>query len=292
MPVIVLDVKDFTTPLFFVRTLEVFSTCATFSLVGSLRCVDNDLRQQHNDTFWIFCMFTWCFFFTVTLFIHILSLVQFHSIIPVSWKNLTVTVAVLGNLMCLSASVLYSLLVVNLQKTQSHCVAAAGTSCLAVITYASETYILICTQAQEQRGYMGRVCGVFKIVQLWGNCHMITLIMESMPTPMSPAHEWQLLLSSVSVCVIMSVTTLLVICGDFAGRCPLPFDRFLGVFNLIGVLLYVVATVICVTEILLVKNTPREMLLVVMKTVVAGLTLLAYTVDFAFSIKSLCDRSH
>ncbi|XP_053713557.1 myeloid-associated differentiation marker-like [Synchiropus splendidus] len=289
MPVIVLDVKDFTTPLFFVRTLEVFSTCATFSLAGSLHCIDDDV-QRHANTFWILCMFTWCFFFTVTLFIHILSLVQFHSIIPVSWKNLTVTVAALGTLMCLSASVIYPLLVVNLGKSQSYCVAVAVTSCLTVITYASETYILICTQAEEQRGYMGRVCGIFKIVQLWGNCHMITLIMESNHSPLSSVPEWQLLLSAVSVCIFMSVTTLLVICGDFAGRCPLPFDRFLGVFNLIGVLLYMAATVICVTKIL--ENTPTEMLLVVMETVVAGITLLAYTMDFAFSIKSLCDRSH
>ncbi|XP_050926824.1 myeloid-associated differentiation marker [Lates calcarifer] len=294
MPVIVLEAKDFTSPLFLVRTCEVLSSCTTFSLVASLESSEFNTSQSH--TFRIFCMFTWCFFFTITLLIHILSIIQFHSLIPISWKNLTMTVAALGALMCLSASVVFPWIVIDHQRVSPRFVAAAVVSCLTVLAYTSESYLLR-TQAHEQRGYMGSIPGLLKILQLWGGCQMIPLIVEEAPG-LHNEYSWQLWISctSYSVCVLMCLVTLVVILGDFAGRCLLPFDRFLAGFSLVGVLLYMVATVICFTKILQLRNngpnTKQNTELVIMETVVASITLLAYTVDLAFSIKLLCDRSH
>ncbi|XP_073329274.1 myeloid-associated differentiation marker homolog [Pagrus major] len=297
MPVIVLEARDFTSPLFLVRTWEVLSSCTTFSLVASLG--HSELNLEHlNTTFRIFCMFTWCFFFTLTLLIHILSVIQFHSLIPISWKNLTMTVAVLGALMCLSASVVFPWIIMNHRSPSTHSVAAAVASCLTFLAYISESYVL-CSQAHEQRGYMGSMPGLLKILQLWGGCQMVPLFVEAVCIPSNGVHKWQLWVSSVSygVCVLMSLVTMVVILGDFAGQCLLPFDRFLAAFSLIGVLLYMVATVICFTKILQLRelgqsdnNKSEE--LVIMETVVASITLLAYTVDLAFSIKLLCDRNH
>uniref|UniRef100_A0A3Q3KNI5 MARVEL domain-containing protein n=1 Tax=Monopterus albus TaxID=43700 RepID=A0A3Q3KNI5_MONAL len=289
MPVIVLEARDFASPLFLVRTWEVISTCTTFSLVASLEPSELNKNESHLNTFRIFCMFTWCFFFTVTLLIHILSVIQFHSLIPISWKNLTMTVAVLGALMCLSVSVIFPWIVMVHQNVSPRSVTAAVASCLAFLAYTSEFYVLR-AQAQEQRGYMGSMPGLLKILQLWGGCQMIPLVVESGCVPPSE-YCWQLWVSCVSygVCVLTSLVTLMVILGDFAGRCFLPFDRFLAGFSLIGVLLYIVATVICFTKILQMQKSKD---LVITETAIACLTLLAYTVDLAFSIKQLCDRSH
>ncbi|XP_044044635.1 myeloid-associated differentiation marker-like [Siniperca chuatsi] len=301
MPVIVLEARDFTSPLFLVRTWEVLSGCTTFSLVASLEHSEinkNQSYHQNLNTFRIFCMFTWCFFFTLTLLIHILSVIQFHSLIPISWKNLTMTVAVLGALMCLSASVVFPWIIMDHYIVSPRPVAAAVASCLTFLAYTSESYVL-CTQAHEQRGYMGSMPGLLKTLQLWGGCQMIPLIVEVVCGLASEIRSWQLWVSGVSygVCVLMSLVTLVVILGDFAGRCLLPFDRFLAGFSLIGVLLYMVATVICFTKILQLRdffqrNPNKNAELVIMETVVASITLLAYTVDLAFSIKLLCDRSH
>lgn len=296
MPVIVLEARDFASPLFLVRTWEVLSSCVTFSLVASFEL---NTRQDSNEFqlvngFRVFCMFTWCFFFTFTLLIHILSVIQFHSLIPISWKNLTVTVAVLGALMCLSASVVFPWMIMGHQsvwpRNMAAAVAAAVASCLTFLGYTSESYILR-TQTHEQRGYMGSMPGLLKILQLWGGCQMILLVVVHTPLQ-SEVHSWQLWVSSMSygVCVFMSLIILVVILGDFAGRCLLPFDRFLAGFSLIGVLLYMVATVICFTKILQLDAKGAE--LVIMETVVASITLLAYTVDLAFNIKLLCDRNH
>ncbi|KAK5866533.1 hypothetical protein PBY51_020719 [Eleginops maclovinus] len=302
MPVIVLEARDFSSPIFLVRTLEVISGCITFSLVASLE-PPKDPSDLH-PTFRIFCMFIWCFFFTLTLLIHILSIIQFHSLIPISWKNLTVTTAVLGALMGLSASVVFPWMVIDHQGSLQRPVAAAVASCITFLAYSSETCILR-TQAQEQRGYMGSNPGLLKILQLWGGCNMIPLVLgvvqsqwSALGTP-SGVLSWQLWVSAVlySVCVLMSLVTLVVILGDFAGRCFLPFDRFLAGFSLIGVFLYMFATVICFTKILQLKEpgnraSAQMTELIIMETVVASITLLAYTVDLAFSIKLLCDRSH
>lgn len=298
MPVIVLEARDFTSTIFLVRTWEILSSCTTFSLVASL--TPSELSKESSSTFKIFCMFTWCFFFTFTLLIQILSLIQFHSLIPISWKKLTVTMAVSGALMSLSAFVFFPWLQMDIQKVSPRPMAAAVASFLTFFAYTSESCIL-CRQDQEQRGYMGSIPGLLKIVQLWGGCQMIPLIVEMNCGPPSQENAWHLWVSSISyvVCALMALVTLVVILGDFAGRCLLPFDRFLACFSLIGVLFYMVATVICFTRILQwrtieensssSRNCPE---LIIFETVVASITLLSYTVDLAFSIKLLCDRGH
>ncbi|XP_078123942.1 myeloid-associated differentiation marker homolog [Sander vitreus] len=300
MPVIVLEAKDFSSPLFLVRTWEILSGCTTFSLAASLEPSElnkNASNLEHLHTFRIFCMFTWCFFFTLTLLIHILSVIQFHSLIPISWKNLTVTAAVLGALMCLSASVVFPWIILDHQQVSPRPVAAAVASCITFLAYTSESYVL-CTQALEQRGYMGSMPGLLKILQLWGGCQMIPLLLETVSGPPNGVHTWQLVVSGVSygACVLMSVVTLVVILGDFAGQCFLPFDRFLAGFSLIGVVLYMVTTVICFSKILQLREQysipDKSGELVIMETVVACITMLAYSVDLAFAIKLLCDRSH
>ncbi|XP_077381361.1 myeloid-associated differentiation marker homolog [Festucalex cinctus] len=289
MPAIVLEARDFASPLFWVRSWEVFSSCTTFSLVIALDSSELTKNLQQLPTIRIFCIFTWCFFFTLTLLIHILSTIQFHSLLPVSWKNLTVTVAVLGSLMCLSATIIFPWLIMERQKAWPRPVAATVTSGLTFLGYVSESYIL-CSQVQEQRGFMGSLPGLLKIVQVWGGLQMIPLFVEAG----HGFHRWQSWVSGTSygVCILMSLVTLVVILGEFTGQCCLPFDRLMVGFTVTGLLLYMVVTVICFNKIRQLRNIAnRSLELAIMETVVACITLLSYTVDLTFSIKILCDRS-
>ncbi|XP_055080760.1 myeloid-associated differentiation marker homolog [Periophthalmus magnuspinnatus] len=298
MPVIVLEARDFTSPFFLVRTWVIVFTCATFSLVASLDLVDLNKDQSHLQTLKTFCMFIWCFFFSLTVFIYILTTIQFHSLLPISWKNFTVTVAVLGALMSLSAAVIFPWFIMDNQTPTPRAIATAITSWLTFLGYTFESWMLQC-QTHEQRGYMGSKPGLLKTLQVWGGCQMIPLIVEAIHVMPSEIHGWQLWVSvaSYTACLAMSLITLVVILGDFAARCCLPFDRFLAGFSLMGVFLYMVAAVICFTKILQLKDprhnlTQRVVELFIIETVVASITLLAYTVDLAFSIKLLCDRGH
>lgn len=298
MPVIVLEARDFTSPLFLVRMWEVLIGCVTISLVASLEpSGDEDPSiQDHQSPLKALCMFTWCFFFSLTLLIHVLSVIQFHNLLPVSWKNLSTSVAVLGAFMTFSASVFFCWILLDHQRPSLHSVAAAASSCLTVLAYVSESYVL-CVHGGVQRGYMGSAGGLLKLLQLWGSSQLIALVVCEGPAP-TPAQAWQrwVCVAFYSVCVLMLLTTLLVLLGDLAGRCPLPFDRCLSAFSLVGLLLFMVATVITFNKMSQLKDLghikSRSSELVVMETVVSCITLLAYTVDLAFSIKLLCDRSH
>ncbi|XP_067115735.1 myeloid-associated differentiation marker-like [Osmerus mordax] len=312
MPVIVLEARDFTSPLSLVRTWALLAGCLTFSLVASLDPSElaaslDPSEQALLSTFWILCMFTWCLFFILTLLIHVLSVIQFHSLIPVSWKNLTVTVAALAALMVLSASVIFPGMIVDHEVARPRPMVATVASCLTFLAYASEAF-LIRTQSREQRGYMASAPGLLKVLQFWGGCQMIPLFVEGARRALLagdgkaiawPWSWWQLWVSGVvyAICLVMSLGTVAVVLGDWAGRCLVPFDRLLAGFSLTGVLLYVVATILCFTRVLRLpthckKNIPSCPVQVVMETVVASVTLLAYTVDLAFSVKLLRDRSH
>ncbi|CAL8333580.1 unnamed protein product [Lota lota] len=298
MAVLVLEARDCTSPMFLVRMSALLCGCTTFSLAVSLE-PEHLHDPQHGNTFWIACMFTWCFFFTLTLLIHILNVIQFHSLLPVSWKNLTVTVAALGALMTLSASVLFPWVVLSHWPVSPRPLAAAVASCLTVLAYCSEVWV-IHGQNQDQRGYMASLPGFLKILQCWGGCQMIPLFMERMAATqagelIAGEHNWQLWLSVglYNVCLLMSLASIAVILCDCAGRfCPFPFDRLLAGFSLLGVVFYMVATVICVTNVQQHVNINRRSELLIMETVLVSITLLAYTVDFSFSIKQLCERGH
>lgn len=296
MPVIVLEARDFTSPLFLVRMWEVLTGCITISLVASLEHSGNEdpSIQDHQSRLKVLCMFTWCFFFSLTLLIHVLSVIQFHNLLPISWKNLSTSVAVLGAFMTFSASVFFCWILLDHQRPSLHSVAAAVSSCLTVLAYILESYI-VCIHSGVQRGYMGSVAGLLKLLQLWGSSQLIPLVVCEGSTLSQTWQRW-VCVAFYSVCIVMLLTTLVVLLGDFAGRCPLPFDKCLSGFSLVGLLLYMVATVISFNKISQLKDLGqiknRSSELVVMETVVSSITLLAYTVDLAFSIKLLCDRSH
>ncbi|XP_045065236.1 myeloid-associated differentiation marker-like [Coregonus clupeaformis] len=255
--------------------------------------------ETHLPSFRILCMFTWCLFFILTLLIQVINIIQFYSLFPISWKNLTMTVAALAALMTLSASVTFPWAVMGHEGVWPRPIAASLVSCLTFLAYATEAF-LIRTQTQDQKGYMASMPGLLKVLQLWGGCEMIVLIVEQVRGALV-AVGWQLWVSGAvyALCLLMSLGTVMVFLGDCAGRCPLPFDRLLAGFSLTGVLLYVVATILCFTRVLQLRNSGQDLTdgktgptLVIMETVMASITLLAYTVDLAFSFKLLRDRSH
>ncbi|XP_030637751.1 myeloid-associated differentiation marker homolog [Chanos chanos] len=285
MPVPLGEISTLTTPLSLVRIWALVSSCLTFSLVAYA----NQRQEQHLDlaTFQKFCMFSWCFFFILTFLILAITYIQFHNLLPFSWKNLTVTVAAMAALMSLAASLAFPWLIPKEDGVDnSREVVAAVGSCLTFLAYAAEV-LLIRTQHEDQRGYMASVPGLLKVLQVFGG--FVALLLEGQ----EETKGWEFGVSTFvySICLLVSLGTILVMLGDCASRCPLPFDRLLAGFSLLGVLLYMVSTVICFTRMLGLSSQPQSHVFIITETVIACITLLAYTVDLAFSVKLLCDRS-
>lgn len=88
---VTLDFRTLTVPVGIVRILEVIFTCISFSLVASV--------GYTTISFWIWCMFTWCFCFLITLLILLLEFFAVSAKLPISWDDFTTAYAMLATLL-------------------------------------------------------------------------------------------------------------------------------------------------------------------------------------------------
>lgn len=285
MPVRLGELSILTSPISLVRIWALVSGCVTLSLGVHTE------EQADFHTFKVFCMAAWGLHFSFTLLIILVEFIQFQSLVPVSWKNLPVSLAALGTLVYLSTSLAFPWLLMRENPNPNlKGIAATVFSCLTFLAYTSETY-LIRVQSREQRGYMASTPGLLKVFQVFGGCVMLLLVSHQNHDGHQEGWKYWLPLAIYIFCLLMSLGTVLVMIGDCANRCLLPFDRLLAVFSHLGVLLYMVVTVISFTNILKIEGSREKTFGIVTGSVVTCLTLIAYTVDLAFSIKLLCDRS-
>ncbi|XP_062854192.1 myeloid-associated differentiation marker homolog [Trichomycterus rosablanca] len=285
MPVTFGELSTLTTPLSVARFCALLFSCLTFSLAASASFISK-LNKPYTDLY-TFCMVIWCLFFILTFLVMLIHFIQFHNLLPLSWKNLTATVAALATLMTFSTSITFSWILYsasNLDVPESKSIAAAVGSFLTVLAYIAEVYLIRRQTDAQLRGYMATLPGLLKVLQVCGGC--VALVMLSVQNEV----PWRVCVSAVTygVCLLPSSGTVLVMLMDCAARSPVPFDRLLAVFTLLGVIMYIVGTVVSFTQALKPQN--KEMYVVISETVMACITLLAYTVDLAFSIKLLCDR--
>lgn len=289
MPVTFGELSTLTTPLSVARLCALLFSCLTLSLASSR---GYELPPEASmKTFYSFCMVTWCLFFVFTFLVVVIHFIQFHNLLPLSWKNLTATVAALGALMTFTASFAFPwTLVGNPDDYNPRWIAAAVGSCLTSLAYVTELQLIRSQNDGHQRGYMATVPGLLKVLQVFGGC--VTLVLLSIQTG-SP--KWRISVSAVtySVCLLSSLSTVLVMLMDCAARSPVPFDRLLASFSLLGVIMYTVGTVVCFTQALEEQSggEKHRKTVTMSETVMACITLLAYTVDLAFSVKLLCDRN-
>ncbi|KAK2857586.1 hypothetical protein Q7C36_005505 [Tachysurus vachellii] len=288
MPVTFGELSTLTTPLSMVRLSALLFSCLTFSL-ASYFPQGNESSSVIHTTFNSFCKVTWCLFFVLTFLVMVIHFIQFHNLLPLSWKNLTATIAALGALMTFFASFAFTWTLVNHQPGPSNpkSIAAAVGSYLTSLAYSEELHLIRSQSNGQQRGYMATVPGLLKVLQVFGGCVALMLLLI-----VQPENHWRIYVSAVtySMCLLPTVGTVLVMVMDCAARSPVPFDRLLASFSLLGVIMYTVNTVICFTQ-ALERSQPNQHVVIVSETVIACITLLAYTVDLAFSVKLLCDRN-
>ncbi|KAF7711233.1 myeloid-associated differentiation marker homolog [Silurus meridionalis] len=288
MPVTFGELSTLTTPLSVARLCALFFSCLTFSLAPS---VHYNPQHIYFQTFYSFCMVTWCLFFVLTFLVVVIHFIQFHNLLPLSWKNLTATVATLGALMAFSAFFAFTwILVDQSEKSDPRKIVVAVGSCLTLLAYITELVLIRSQSDGQQRGYMATVPGLLKLLQVFGGCVALVLLC------IQSYHSWMTCVLAVaySVCLLLSVATVLVMLMDCAARSPVPFDRVLASFSLLGVIFYTTSTVVCFIRALEHHNdngSEKCKVFIMSETVLACITLLAYTVDLAFSIKLLRDRN-
>ncbi|XP_034046857.1 myeloid-associated differentiation marker homolog [Thalassophryne amazonica] len=275
---VTLDFSILTVPVGIVRLLEVVFTCVSFSLVAS--------AGHLVQSFWTWCMFTWCFCFCVTLLIIFLEFTSLHTKLPISWDDFTSAFSMLATLMVLAASVIYPT-----YYTCSSCakqIGATVTSCLAFILYAIEVG-LSRAKPGEVSGFLSTVPGLLKVLEAFIACIIFICLEHSMYSKY-PGLVW--CVAVYSICFIFALFVIIFTVCRLLSLFPAPFDKVLTGCNVLAVLMYMTAVVIWPLysfknnsrpSTCKVGSCPWDNLVVI--TFMTCFNLIAYVVDTVYSVR-------
>lgn len=222
---------------YFLRLLQLLSTCVAFSLVASMGTWMGAVSN--------WSMFIWCFCSTMTIFILIVELCGLQSHFPFSWFNFLIIYTCYAALFCISASIIYLTSYIWFfppGRSQDHAIAATAFSCIASLAYAMEvawawTWIWLGLIT----GYMATVPGLFKGLEIFMACVIFAFISSPLLYQHQPALVW--CVAVYAICFLLDIVALLQGLVDCDNRLPF-FSILLLVMNLLSVLLYASALVL------------------------------------------------
>ena len=182
---------------YFFRLLQLLSTCVALSLVASENTWIADVSN--------WSMFTWCFCFVVTLLSLIVELCRLQENFSRSWNNFLITYTCFSALVCLSASIMYPIIHLQMLSygTQwNHAIAATAFSCIASVAYAMET-VWTCVNTSESCSFIS----LLKKLEITVACGILAFISNTFLYMHHLALVW--CVAVYSICFILGVISLL-----------------------------------------------------------------------------------
>ncbi|TSL68216.1 Myeloid-associated differentiation marker-like protein 2 [Bagarius yarrelli] len=200
----------------------------------------------YSAVYGIFCMVAWSICFALSAAIFSLDVTRLHSCLPVSWENLTVTLAALSALLNFTASIVYPVYFVRNECPYNDCevrnfrIAVTVCSWAAFFSYIAEV-CLSRTKPARSPSYMSTSSGLLKVLQAYVGCAIFITLANGSEFWRHPATVY-----CVAVFVLCFVVTVLVVVLSVLGRTTflsLPLERFVVLYTFAAVLLYVSAAV-------------------------------------------------
>lgn len=277
---VTLDLKAVATPVGILRILAVVLTCITFSLVASV--------GHSTDSFWNYCMFTWCFCFCITLLIIVLEFFSLSTKLPISWNDFTTAFAMLASLMVLVASIIYPRFFAC--RTCGRPIGASVTSWLSFVIYVVEV-ILTRAKPGEISGFLSTIPGLLKVLEAFVAC-IIFICLDYALYYLFPGLKW--CVAVYSICFIFAILVIIFTICRLLTLFPAPFDKVLIVCNVLAVLMYITAAVIW--PLYSFRNRSRPSICdlpnvfcswdsSIVITIMTYLNLIAYIVDTVYSFR-------
>ncbi|XP_061015581.1 myeloid-associated differentiation marker-like [Dama dama] len=190
-------------------------------------------------------MFIWCFCCAVTLIILTVELRRLPSEFPFFWY-LSNTYACYSALLCLSASVIYSITYIQFLPYgpyRDRAIAATAFSCIASVFYAMEVVKMWerC-KIYKTTCYVLTMPGLLKVLETFMAGIIFSFIINTSLYLHQPALEW--CVAMYSICFIPAALAILLNLGEWEYRLPGPLPLFQLVLTLLSVLLYISALVL------------------------------------------------
>ncbi|NXO51064.1 MYADM protein, partial [Aramus guarauna] len=215
------------------RLFAVVLSCVAFSLVAST----GDFRNAYGT----WCMFTWCFCFTVTLLVLVLELLELYPKLPLSWDDFTSAFSMLAALMVFTASVVFPSIFINSPCSGSKCArqaVATAVSCLCCLAYALEVGL---TRAKpgDISSFLSTVPGLLKVFEAYVAC----LIFSLLDTYSSEAGlQW--CVAVYSICFVITLLIIIFTIGRCLSYLPCPLDKMLVGYSTLALAMYITATIL------------------------------------------------
>ncbi|XP_072516910.1 myeloid-associated differentiation marker-like protein 2 [Salminus brasiliensis] len=223
-------------PLGAVHLIQLALGCAVISLVAHI--------AGYNASYGTFCISVWSACFVLSAAIFILDVTRLNSCIPVSWDNLTVTLAASATLLYLMTSILYPAYFVSSECPYNDCevrnfrIAVTVCSWATFVAYTAEVF-LSRAKPGRQAAYMATPSGLLKVAQVFVGCAIFAARTEFW-------HHAATIYCAAVFAACLAATSLVValnVCGPTARLRP-PSDRLVALYAFAAMLLYLSAAVV------------------------------------------------
>lgn len=264
------DIHSITQPVGIMRIFAIVLTCLTFSLAAS--------AGSYPLSYWAWCMFTWCFCCFFSLLILVLEFVTVSSKVP-WWDDLTAGFAILASLMCLTASIIYPILIAS--KKNNRQIAAAVVSWMCFGVYVAKVVITRLRPRGQTSGFLSTPAGIMKMLEILLTC----LIFASLDKIIYglPGLRW--CVAVFSLCFIFAMLIIVLTVGQLTTYCPISFDKIVVVYNALAAAMYITAVVIWPLYSFKRDLGPHNKIVAV--TTLTVLNCVVYILDTAHSIRTV-----
>ncbi|XP_055411997.1 myeloid-associated differentiation marker-like [Bubalus kerabau] len=224
--------------LLLLRLPQLFSTCVAFSLVADMGIWRGAIGN--------WSMSFWCVCFAMTLIISIVDLCNLYYIFPFFWPNICITYTCYAALICLSASIIYSITYVQFlpdHPYRDRAIAAIAFSCIASVLYVIElARMRAWYHLEEIFFYEHTMSALLKVLETFVAGVIFAFLSNTSLYLHQPALEW--CVAVYSICFILAAVVLLLNVGEWEYMQPRPFSIFQLLLTLLSVLLYVSSMVL------------------------------------------------
>ncbi len=208
-------------------------------------------RGGSSHTYWIYAMFTWFFCPLMTLLITMVEMFMLHiplNLFCMDWYDFTTGMAMSSTLMTVSVAIIYANFYACLKCLYGLLVSIFAF--LVGIVYALEVLKDKCLD-KTKATYLAALPGFWKVMEAFVSC----IIFISLT---GYRDKWMLILCVIAYIIPFPILPLIIatnILKKLKKCLPFNLDRFVFIFLVISVLLYVFAAI--VWPIFMFRNNPR-----------------------------------
>lgn len=249
------------------------------------------LRGGSSHTYWNYAMFTWAFCPIMTLIITIIEMFKLDIILNMfcmDWGDFTTGMAMSSSLMTISVAIFYANFYASLKNLLGLIVSVLAILCgiLYAVEVVKDKFL-----DKKQGSYLAALPGFWKVLEAFVSC-MIFISLSGY------RDQIVLILCVVAYAIPFPILPLIIatnILKKLKNCLPFNLDKFVFIFLVISVILYIFAAIMY--PIFMFKNNPRpsdcppSFCLWAIQFMVAFFTyvnLILFTLDLVFTLLGIC----